>query len=152
MENKKEKTIKVFKDIGFKITIDFGSTKYNFLDVTLDLTNKIFKLYKKENTEVRYINRNSNHPKIIKNNLPAMIENRLIQLSKNKNIFDNNICTYQNTLDKSSFKHKLTYTIDFNKQKKKRNRLRKIIYFSPPFCESVKTNVGKIFFDNKQAF
>ena len=147
VENRKKKTIKVFKDIGFKITIDTGSTKCNFLDVTLDLTNNIYKPYKKENTEIRYINRNSNHPKIIKKNLPAMIENRLIKLSKNKDIFDNNICTYQNALDKSNFKHKLAYTTDLNRQKKKRNRPRKIIYFNPPFCESVKTNVGKIFFD-----
>ena len=59
-----------------------------------------------------------------------MIANRVIKLSKNKNIFDDNICTYQNALDKSNFKQKLTYTTDFNKQKKKRNRSRKIIYFN----------------------
>ena len=29
----------------------------------------------------------------------------------------------------------------------KRNRTRKIIYFNPPFCESVKTNIGKMFFE-----
>ena len=74
-----------------------------------------------------------------------MIENRLIKLSKNKDIFDDNICTYQNALDKSNFKHKLAYTTDLNKQKKKRNRPRKIIYFNPPFCESVKTNVENFF-------
>ena len=71
-----------------------------------------------------------------------MIENRLIKLFKNRNIFDQNICTYQNALDKSNFKHKLTYKEYFNK----RNRTRKIIYFNPPFCESVKTNIIKIFF------
>jgi len=66
LENIKKKTIKIFKDIGFKITIDTGATKCSFLDVTLDLASNEFKLYKKENTEVRYINNNSNHPKIIK--------------------------------------------------------------------------------------
>ena len=147
LENKKKKTIKIFRDIGFKITIDTGATTCNFLDITLDLSNNLFKPYKKENTEIRYINRNSNHPKIIKKNLPAMIENRLIKLSKNKNIFDQNAYTYQNALEKSNFKHKLTYKEDFNKQKKKRNRTRKIIYFNPPFCESVKTNIGKMFFE-----
>ena len=69
----------------------------------------VFKPYKKENTEIRYINKNSNHPKIIKKNLSAMVEKRLIKLSKNKNIFDDNICTYQNALDKSNFKFKLAY-------------------------------------------
>ena len=37
-----------------------------------------------------------------------MIENILIKLSKIKDIFDDNICTYRNALDKSNFKHKLT--------------------------------------------
>ena len=147
LENKKKKTIKIFRDIGFKITIDTGATICDFLDITLDLSNNLFKPCKKENTEIRYINRNSNHPKIIKKNLPAMIENRLIKLSKNKNIFDQNAYTYQNALYKSNFKHKLTYKEDFNKQKKKRNRTIKIIYFNPPFCESVKTNIGKMFFE-----
>ena len=96
LENKKKKTIKIFRDIGFKITIDTGATICNFLDITLDLSNNLFKPYKKENTEIRYISRNSNHPKIIKKNLPAMIENRLIKLSKNKNIFDQNAYAYQN--------------------------------------------------------
>ena len=148
LENMKKKTIKIFKDIGFKITIDTGATKCNFLDVTLDLSNNEFKPYKKENTEIRYINNNSNHPKIIKKNLPAMVENRLIRLSKNRKTFNENICTYQNALNKSNFKHKLTYREDVNEQKKKnKNRSRKTIYFNPPFCQSVKTNVGKIFFE-----
>ena len=34
--------------------------------------------------------------KLFLKNLPATIENRQINLSKNKNIFDDNICTYQN--------------------------------------------------------
>merc|ERR1712096_138222 len=46
LENIKKKTIKIFKDIGFKITIDTGATKCNFLDVTLDLANNEFKPYK----------------------------------------------------------------------------------------------------------
>ena len=71
-----------------------------------------------------------------------MIENRLIKLSKNKDIFNNNICTYQNALDKSKFKHKLTYKDCFNKQNKKK-QTKKMIYFKPPFCETVKTNVEK---------
>ena len=73
-----------------------------------------------------------------------MIENRLIKLSRNKSIFEDKLFTYQNALDKSNLKHKLTYTEDFDKKKRKRSR--EIIYFSPPFCESVKTNVKKNIF------
>ena len=55
--------------------------------------------------------------------------------------------TYQNALDNAKFKHKLRYTENIKTQtKKKTNRPRKTIYFNPPFCQSVKTNIGKAFF------
>ena len=148
LENIKKKTIKLFSDIGFKITIDVGSTICNFLDTTLDMTNNLYKPYRKENSEVRYINNKSNHPKIIKKNLPAMIERRINKLSKNEQIFNNSITVYQKALDNANFKHKLKYTENKKTQtKKKTNRQRKIIYFNPPFCQSVKTNIGKAFFE-----
>ena len=70
LENIKKQTIKTFKDIGFKITMEIGMTKCNFLDITLDLTNNCHMPYRKENFPVRYISSNSNHPTIIKKNLP----------------------------------------------------------------------------------
>ena len=48
-----------------------------------------------------------------------MIGNSLIKLPKIKNIFHDNISTYQNALEKSNFKHKLTYTTDFKNRKRK---------------------------------
>jgi len=76
-----------------------------------------------------------------------MIEKRINRLSKNEKIFKNSISTYQNALNDSNFKHKLKYSENNNPlAKKKTNRPRKIIYFNPPFCQSVKTNIGKIFF------
>ena len=76
-----------------------------------------------------------------------MIENRLIKLSKNKNIFDDNIWTYKNALNKLNFKHRLTDTTYFNGQKKNRADQKIIIYFNLPFCECVKTNAEKIFYE-----
>ena len=38
LENTKKRTIKLFNEIGFKITIDIGATTCNFLDTTLNLT------------------------------------------------------------------------------------------------------------------
>ena len=50
IENKKKKkTIKVFKDIGFKITIDTGSIKCNLLIVTLDICIKTVQKRKHRN-------------------------------------------------------------------------------------------------------
>ena len=76
-----------------------------------------------------------------------MIEKRINRLYKNEKIFKNSISAYQNALNDSNFKHKLKYSENKNPQtKKKANRPRKIIYFNPPFCQSLKTNIGKIFF------
>ena len=66
LEITKKKTIKLFNEIGFKITIDIGSTTCNFLDTTLNLADDEYKPYRKENSEVKYINKKSNHPTIIK--------------------------------------------------------------------------------------
>ena len=41
-----------------------GATICNLLDITLD--HNVYKAFKKENTDIRYINKNSNHLKFIK--------------------------------------------------------------------------------------
>ena len=130
--NKKKRTIKIIKYIGYSITIDVGMTKCNFLDITLDLANKCHMLYKKENSAIKYINKNSNHPMTIKNNLPRMIKERLIQLSTDPNIFDDAKPCYQNALSKSNFKHKLKYTNEAKlNEKKKRKRTINLMFFNP---------------------
>ena len=117
-------------------------TKCNFLDITLDLANKCHMPYKKENSSVIYINKNSNHPTTIKKNLPRMIEERLARLSTNINIFNNAKPCYQNALNNSNFKHKLEY-VNNTKQKenKKSKRTRNVLFYNPPFCQSVRTNI-----------
>lgn len=128
-------------------------TKYNFLDITLDLTNKCHMPYNKENSSIKYINRSSNHPMTIKNNLPKMIEERLIRLSTDPNIFDDAKPCYENALSKSNFKHKLKHTYEVKlKEKKKRKRTRNVMFFNPPFCQLVKTNIGKRFLEFRQTF
>ena len=78
-----------------------------------------------------------------------MIEKRLNSLSKNETIFNNIKPSYNEALAKSGFKYKLNYSNNENnmaaQQNNKRKRTRKIIYFNPPFCESVQTNIGREF-------
>ena len=66
LEILKKNTIKTFNELGFKITIDVGATKCNFLDISLNTTNNTFKPYQKESSSINYINIYSNHPSIIK--------------------------------------------------------------------------------------
>ena len=59
---------KLFKSINLKIVLKLNLTQVDFLDVTLNIENKKFWPYRKPNSEILYINKNSNHPKNIKKN------------------------------------------------------------------------------------
>ena len=62
-----KKFIKIFKEIGFKIDIETNFKIVNFLDMTFNLINGLYKPYKKPKDTLLYINKNSNHPpRIIK--------------------------------------------------------------------------------------
>ena len=62
MEKKRKAIIKIFKDIGFNIDIQTNLKKEDFLDVTLNLQNGIYLLYKKPNDKLLYIHSLSTHP------------------------------------------------------------------------------------------
>ena len=137
---------KIFKDLGLKVTIECNKKVVNFLDVTLDLNTGNYYPYKKPNDELLYVHKNSNHPPNIIKDLPKMIERRLSHLSSNEDIFNRAKPEYEKALKDSGFSEKLVYRKpNPERQTKKKNRKRKIIWFNPPFSRSVETNVAKIF-------
>ena len=112
------------------------------IDVTFSLhTGKYFP-YRKPNNDPLYINIHSKHPSTIKKELPNMINKRLSELSCDKNEFDKAKGIYEKALNESDFNTKLSYQ---NEPSERKNRNRKIIWFNPPYNESVKTNIGKHF-------
>ena len=152
MEDTKKKLIKVFKDNELKISIQTRMHKVDFLDVTLDLHEGVHRPYKKPDNDILYINKCSNHPANVKKVLPGLIQNRLSGLSKNKEIFEESVQDYNNALKKSGYNVKLDYEakktsteeVKKNKQKKK-TRKRKVLWYNPPFEQSLDTNIGKEF-------
>ena len=50
---------------------------------------------------------------------------------------------YEETLSENNYKASLEF--EKPQYNTKRNRLRKVIWFNPPFSQNVKTNIGKIF-------
>ena len=68
--------IKIFKDIGFAIDIETNLKIVDFLDITFSLNNVTFRSYKKPNDLLSYINKSSNHPPQIINQLPKIINKR----------------------------------------------------------------------------
>ena len=73
LERLRKKAISEMKNMGFKITIEIGQTRTDFLDVSLDLFNDTYGPYRKPNASICYIHKGSNHPPSIKKALPKMI-------------------------------------------------------------------------------
>ncbi|GFN85131.1 inositol hexakisphosphate and diphosphoinositol-pentakisphosphate kinase 2 [Plakobranchus ocellatus] len=69
-----------------------------------------YKPYKKPNTNINYINKESNHPPLIKRNLAKVIAIRLLNNSSNAEIFHQAAEKYQEALTCSGYKQQLRYT------------------------------------------
>ena len=71
---------------------------------------------------------------------------RLCNISSDNNKFHASTACYQDALKKAGYNHILKY--DSNEQpieQISRKRNRKIIWYNPPFCKTVSTNIGKKF-------
>ena len=142
LERMKKNIVKIFKDNGLQLTIETNLIQVNFLDVTLNLSNGKYWPYRKQNDLPLYIHIKSKHPPNIIKDLPKMIENRLSDLSCNKEEFNKIKPIYDNALSQSGFNEKIKFT---KRSQNNRNRQRKIIWFNPPFNSQTKTNIGKDF-------
>ena len=139
-ENIKKHICKVFSDHNLKLTIEANKKCVNYLDITLDLRSASYKPYMKPGNTPQYVNRESNHPPSILRSIPQAINNRLSNISSDKQSFDSAIPPYQEALQKSGYDYKL----DYNPQppQPKRCRSRNIIWFNPPYNSNVITNIG----------
>ena len=143
----RKRLIKLFGDLGLKITLEFRLHRVDFLDATLDLASNTYKPYRKPDDTPTYIDIKSNHPPAVKKQLPLMIENRLSSLSSSEQAFNEAAPTYQTALNKSGYKHTLKYRNNENapNTRCKRTRKRQIVWYNPPFNSAVTTNLGKKF-------
>ena len=142
LERTRKSIIQFFKSIDLKITISTNLSIVNFLDFTLNLKSEKYYPFKKENSELLYINVDSNHPPTIVKQIPTMIEKRLSELSHSAVEFNEAKRDYEKALRESGFKANL----EFKKSPPaRRKRTRNIIWFNPPFNIAVKDNIGKRF-------
>ena len=112
LELEKKKVAKIMKELGLKIIMEPSTNETDFLDVTLNLRTGTIKPYFKPNNIIKYVHKDSNHPKHITDNLPKSIETRLSSLSSNMEIFKKSTNIYQEGLYKSGYKHDLVYNED----------------------------------------
>ena len=113
-----------------------------------DLNDGTYKPFNKPNNSPTYLHVESNHPPSVIKQIPLSISKRISNNSSSKQIFDNAAHYYNNVLEKSGYKEKLTYCPDTDtnpneNKRKRRKRSRNIIWFNPPYSKDVETNVGK---------
>ena len=139
-DTKRKDTIRIFKQIGFKIKIETNLKEVDFPDVAFNLPKETFRPYKKENDKLFYINTSSNHPRTIIKQILASISCRLLDNSASEEIFNNAKTEYEDALNDSRHMADLEFTLN---RLKKWNRKRNIIWFNPTFNKTIKTNNGK---------
>ena len=64
MEIIKKKICAIFKKNGLSITIEANKKCVDFLDITMDLRDGIYRPYMKPNDVPVYVNKMSNHPQL----------------------------------------------------------------------------------------
>lgn len=132
------------KGVGLKVTIEAPLTSTDFLDVQLDIDSQSFAPYHKPNSRIKYVNANSNHPSTITKSVPKIINDRLNKRSSSQKEFDEHKGDYERALSEAGYSAKLSYSKE-KTEEKKRKRKRNIMWFNPPFCKSVRTNIGRKF-------
>ena len=72
-EKFKKKLCKIFKQSGLSITVEYNLKSTDFLDVTFDLGIDKYYPYRKDNNQLLYINKQSNHPPTLNKQIPSMV-------------------------------------------------------------------------------
>ena len=106
--------------------------------MTLNLSTGKYQPYRKPCNYPLYINAKSNHPPPIIKNLPASISNRISGLSWDSNEFNKASQIYNGALKTSGYREDLQYVRNhIPADRNRRNRLRNIIWFNPPYSANV---------------
>ena len=135
----------IFAQYGLETTIEASKKVANFLDVTLNLANGKYLPYNKLGNIPLYVNKKSNHPPRIIENIPKSINKMLSEISIDEDSFSKAAPLYQKALDDSRYNHKLGFSVPKAQSPNsgRRNRHRDIIWYNPPFSRNVATNVGR---------
>ncbi len=94
----------IFKTHGLRITAEISHQIVNFLDITLNLSDKTYAPYIKPNNVPLYIHCNSNHPPTIIKQIPKSINKRISSLSANHSSFESTAPIYREASKSSSYK------------------------------------------------
>ena len=145
----RKKVTKIMKDNGLRVQVRCNLKSADYLDITFNLEDGTYKPFKKPNNNPRYVHTESNHPENIKKQIPISISKRISDNSCNEAIFNNASPYYNERLREAGYSESMQYIEEeeggTQTQTNRRNRRRNIVWFNPPYCKSVETNVGRTF-------
>ena len=98
---KEKKRLLKYLKVGLSIAVTTNVTSANYLDVNFDFTTDIYKPYRKPKDEPVYINKYSNHPTNVVQQIPLSVSSRISNISSNQSIFNSSIPMYKTPLTKS---------------------------------------------------
>ena len=112
IDEMRKNIIKIFKDIGFAIGVETNLKIVDFLEIRFNLNIGTYRPYKKPNNLLLYINKSSNYPPQIINQLPKIINECLFRNSSNEEVFNSSKYQYKQALRDSGY---TDFKLEFNK-------------------------------------
>ena len=142
-EKLKQKISNIFKAYGLTVKVEVYKKVVDFLNVTLSLLDGSHRDYMKPGQVINYVHVDSNHPSIVR--IGEGVNHRLSANSSSKALFNAARGPYQEALERSGHTHKLVYKPAEAAPRGRRRSRKNIIWFNPPWCNSVTTDLGRKF-------
>ena len=136
--------ISFFKHHGLDLVINTNLKRVDYLDISFDLDNGLYKPFIKPNNDPLYIHAESNHPPSIREQIPKSVSKRLSSHSANEEVFNEAAPIYNRALEKSGYSEKVSFSAP-TLRNTRRNRARNVLWYNPPYSKNVETNVARTF-------
>ena len=139
---------RLFNGFGFKLEIQNNLKITDCLDITLNLYNGTVSPFRKQNQKPLHVNMRSNHPTQVFKHIPNGTEYRVSTNSSNIDIFEQSKQDYEKALKDCDYNVKLSNknSIETSNTHKRKNRPRRIFWFTPPYNMEVVNKLGREFF------
>ena len=148
-EKLKQKISNIFKAYGLKVKVEVNKKVVDYLNVTLNLLDGSHRDFMKPGQILNYVHVESNHPPIVTKNIGQGVNHRLNANSSSEAMFNAAKGPYQEALKRSGHNFTLSYNPEeaggVTPRRRRRRKKDKIIWFNPPWCNSVTTDVGRKF-------
>ena len=109
--------------------------------MVLNLNDGSYHPYVKPNTKTSYVSTSSNHPTVVIKQIQKGVCKRLSNNSSDVQNFRNHSAHFDIALKDAGHPGDMEFIPPVEREKAK-SRKRKVIWFNPPWCRSVRTNVA----------